>query len=419
MSKKKNPNGAGSYYVMKNGTIRYSIMSGFKPNGKPNIKHFYGKTKKEAKSKADQYFLDKAEGLQVDSKTKFSDFADFWYESHKKNISETTAEGYKYTLKKIKFAFGSRDIRTIKAAGVEWVLNKYQEEGYADSYVRQMRGMMYQIFNKAEANDLIRKNPVRFAEKTRSKNTKPPKDAFTASEIKLLMENLPDDRMGHSIRLLLCTGMRSQELLALEPRYIAKDGSYIYIRQAVNLVKGTVKIGPPKSRDSIRDIPIPEQYRYAAIALRDTSKRFVWEVGKPGIPCNPTYFRDKFREYLSEVDGVRLLTPHSCRHTYVSQLQALGVDIPTIQSLCGHAEVDMTQHYLHVQENVRLAAVERFGKEFDRESKPDDESNIMQLTGSSTEQVNKDDFATENAPHITSQLHHDKGAVIIKFPKSY
>lgn len=94
---------------------------------------------------------------------------------------------------KIKDCFGSRDIKTIKAADVEWVLEKYQNEGYSDSYVRQMRGMMYQIFNKAEANDLIRKNPVRFAEKIRSKNTPPPKEAFTAFEVKLLMENLPDD----------------------------------------------------------------------------------------------------------------------------------------------------------------------------------------------------------------------------------
>ena len=114
--------------------------------------------------------------------------------------------------------------------------------------------------------------------------------------------------MGNSIRLLLCTGMRSQELLALEPRHIAKDGSYIYILQAVNLVKGTVKIGPPKSKDSIRNIPIPENYRCYAMALRDTNKKFIWEVGKPGVPCNPTYFRDKFREYLSMVDGVRILT---------------------------------------------------------------------------------------------------------------
>ena len=416
---KRNPNGAGSYQVKKNGTIRYTIMDGFRPDGKPNYKYFYGKTKKAAKEKADQYFQDKHDGLKVDAKTNFSDFADFWYESHKSRITETTAQHYFYTLRKIKDCFGTRDIKTIKAADVEYVLDKYQNEGYADSYVRQMRGMMYQIFNKAEANDLIRKNPVRFAEKIRSKNTKPPKEAFTAFEVKLLMEHLPDDRMGNSIRLLLCTGMRSQELLALEPRHIAKDGSYIYILQAVNLVKGTVKIGPPKSKDSIRNIPIPENYRCYAMALRDTNKKFIWEVGKPGVPCNPTYFRDKFREYLSMVDGVRILTPHSCRHTYVSQLQALGVDIPTIQSLCGHAEVDMTQHYLHVQEPVRLAAVERFGKEFGRVSEPDENSNIIALTGSSTEQLNKDDFESEFSGKIRAQSGRTPNSTIIKFPKSY
>ena len=415
---KKNSHGAGSYRVLRDGKlIRYTIMDGFRSDGKPNYKTFYGKTKKEAKAKADQYFLDKHEGLQVDAKWTFGDFADLWFEGHQNRISKVTAEHYKYTLQKLKDVFGDRNIKKIKPHDLDLFFDRMQNEGYSDSYVRQMRGALFQIFHKAEANDLIRKNPVRFCEKIRSKNTKPPKEAFTASEIKLLMENLPDDRMGHSIRLLLCTGMRSQELLALEPRYIARDGSYIYIRQAVNLVKGTVHIGPPKSRDSIRDIPVPEAYRYCAVALRDTNKKFIWEVGKPGMPCNPTYFRDKFQEYLSQVDGVRLLTPHSCRHTYVSQLQALGIDVPTIQSLCGHAEVDMTQHYLHVQENVRLAAVERFGKEFGRESEPDENSNVIALTGSSTEQLNRDDFESEFSNHIRVQSGYNSKGTIINFPK--
>lgn len=51
------------------------------------------------------------------------------------------------------------------------------------------------------------------------------------------MKVLPDDRMGLSIRLLLGTGMRMQELLALEPQFIEEDGSVIHIRQAVKVVK--------------------------------------------------------------------------------------------------------------------------------------------------------------------------------------
>ena len=82
------------------------------------------------------------------------------------------------------------------------------------------------------------------------------------------------------------------------------------------------------------------------------------------MPCNPTYFRKKFKQALEEIEGVRVLTPHSCRHTYVSQMQALGVAIETIQSLVGHADIDMTKHYLHVQEPIRQEAIDRFDQAF-------------------------------------------------------
>lgn len=51
----------------------------------------------------------------------------------------------------------------------------------------------------------------------------------------------------------------------------------------------------------------------------------------------------------------------------MSQLQALGVDLATIQSIVGHADIDMTQHYLHVQKNIRLQAVQKFNDAFSTE----------------------------------------------------
>ena len=178
------------------------------------------------------------------------------------------------------------------------------------------------------------------------------------------MEQLPCDRIGMSIRLMLGTGMRTQELLALEPKHISVDGSIIQIRQAINQIKGTATIGTPKSRDSYRDIPVPPNLRVYAIALREVPCTYIWQSTKTGGPCNPSHFRDQFKKAISGIEGVRVLTPHSCRHTYVSQMQALGVDIQTIQSIVGHADIDMTQHYLHVQESIRKSAVEKFSAAF-------------------------------------------------------
>ena len=267
-------------------------------------------------------------------------------------------------LDMLKEGFYHRPLTVIRPIDIENFLKGMRRDGRSDSYISKARGMLYQIFQKAEANDLVRRNPVRLAEKMRASGTAKRKEAFTAEEVAHLMKVLPDDRMGLSIRLLLGTGMRMQELLALEPQFIEEDGSVIHIRQAVKVVKGTVSIGSPKSKDSIRDIPVPLNVRPCAIKLRDTTDQFIWESPKTGLPCNPTHFRDVFRKSLEEAGDVRLLTPHSCRHTYVSQMQALGVDIQTIQSIVGHADTEMTEHYLHVQESIRQSAIQLFSEAF-------------------------------------------------------
>ena len=136
--------------------------------------------------------------------------------------------------------------------------------------------------------------------------------------------------------------------------------------------KGTATLGTPKSFDSYRSIPVPENLRCYAKLLRETPDKFIWESPrKPGMPCNPSTFRTQFQKAVKGVEGVRVLTPHSCRHTYVSQMQMLGVDLATIQSIVGHADVDMTKHYLHVQEPVKLAAIEKFSSAFSGENPTD------------------------------------------------
>lgn len=360
----KRSNGEGTLRKRPNGLWECTMMVGYQEDGKRRYKSFYGKSQKEAKDKAEAYKRDTAAGLYIDPNLTFQEWARKWYDGYKDSVSPTTYESYGYTLKTLIGAFGGRKLNSIKALDVENFLKGLRADGKSDSYLTKCRGMMYQIMHKAEANDLIRKNPVRFAEKMKAHKPVKRKEAFTQEEVKILMEQLPDNKVGHTIRLMLATGMRTQEVLALEPRHIEPDGSCIHIRQAVNMVKGKPHIGPPKTANSVRDVPVPPNVRPCAVFLREQAGTFVWESPIPGQPVNPSHFRDKYRNTLLRIPGVRMLTPHSCRHTYVSQLQALGVDMETIQSMVGHADLEMTQHYLHVQEEVRQAAAEKFSKTF-------------------------------------------------------
>jgi len=74
---------------------------------------------------------------------------------------------------------------------IEEVLRAFRKEGKSDSYVAKARGMLFQIMNKAEANELIRRNPVACAEKMCANKPMEAKKAFTADEVKRLMQELP------------------------------------------------------------------------------------------------------------------------------------------------------------------------------------------------------------------------------------
>ena len=195
------------------------------------------------KEKLDAGLISVDEKPTVRTKILFSEWADTWYEGHKENRSRTTQQSYRYTLVTLKERLGDKPINSIKAMDIENVLRAFRKEGKSDNYVAKARGMLYQIMKKAEANELISRNPVACAEKMRASKPMEAKEAFTAEEVTCLMQQLPHDRFGDSIRLMLGTGIRMQELLALEPRLIEEDGSVIHIRQAVKTVPGQAKSG--------------------------------------------------------------------------------------------------------------------------------------------------------------------------------
>lgn len=358
---KKRAAGEGTLRKRADGRWESAVMVGYQR------KYFYGKTQKEVKEKVAQWQQMQKQrdssGILKKEYT-FIEWSNFWYENHKDDITPTTQEHYKYTLRILQDYFGKKPISEFLAYDIETFLKDTRKDGRSGSYLSACRGLLHHIFRKAAAYRLIDHNPVALADKMKSKDPVKKKESFTAEEVKLLMAKLPTDRIGVSIRLMLGTGMRTQEILALEPRHVEEDGSIITIEQAINMVKGTAVVGRPKSRDSYRKIPVPPNLRKYAIALRNTDKMYIWEVGKADQPCNPSYFRDEFKKAIEKVEGVRVLTPHSCRHTYVSQMQALGVDLETIQSIVGHADIDMTKHYLDVQLPKRLEAVDLFSKAF-------------------------------------------------------
>ena len=67
--------------------------------------------------------------------------------------------------------------------------------------------------------------------------------------------------------------------------------------------------------------------------------------------------RRRYYRALTAIPGVRPLSPHCCRHTYVTLLQSEHVPMETIARLLGHSEINTTNHYLHMSADSLQDAV--------------------------------------------------------------
>ena len=60
---------------------------------------------------------------------------------------------------------------------------------------------------------------------------------------------------------------------------------------------------------------------------------------------------------MAKYPDVRCLSPHCCRHTYVTLLQSQGVPLETISCLVGHSNIKTTDNYLHISQDTLARAV--------------------------------------------------------------
>ena len=357
--------GSGYIEQLKSGTWRGQIMDGYTEDGKKKILSFTGSSKKDVSSQIRAYQTRREANLHIAHDITFRDWSNNWYANFEDQVEASTYCNYKYTLRILQDEFGARKLMDILPLEIEDFL-KGLKGVRSDSQISKCRAMLIQIYDAADANGLVLRNPARQAKKVKRKRRvgvpvsalKGKKDAFTDEEVATIIREHPDDLMGNSICLLLGTGMREQELLALTADDIAEDGSWLTVNKAVQTVNGRSVLGPPKSESGNRIIPVPTDYRQYAVFLREHGgSPFLWTRSQKNDLYSIRSFQKRFATVIGKMNGVRPLTPHCCRHTYVTRLQAKGIPMETIARLAGHSRIETTDKYLHTPKDVLRSAV--------------------------------------------------------------
>lgn len=337
---KKTNRGDGRYEIKK--TI------GHDANGKPIRKSFYGSNKDEAQMLYEEYRRGEQK-LEDDKKNiLFSSWVDTWLETYKRDdVKETTflttykRPCYNYIVPFLK----DRSLQSITPIDIKALMNSVStlSQSYIDKIIICLRG----IFDAAEDNGLIVKNPARRIS-CKSKQTKSVKRVYDSETVDFLCES----KVKYSLYvcILLRMGLRCSELCGLRWTDIDFEKGYMSINQALTREAGVTYIDSTKSQTSTRRLPVPHSLLLRLEEERKESHHeYVAMVNDHHV--TPDHFNALQLEVFYNELGVptdQRLTAHELRHTFGTLLYEETKDIYRVSKFLGHSDIGITtKTYVH------------------------------------------------------------------------
>ena len=367
------------------GTYEFSVSAGYDGSGK-HIRKYSTYTPPEgvSEAKADRLALEafaefakKARGNKsFGENMRFSELCELYFQNYAPNkLKKVTAEHYKSTVKNhLAPVFANKKLKDISTADITEFLTKQK---YKPLTINKFKIVLHSILKFAVSQKYIAENPCSGAiwkENTEREYGKI-ENVLTLQQAKKLLTLLEEDTAFNIvIKLLLLTGMRVGECLALRWSSVDIENKTIFIDKTLAYSEAHWYLSTPKTVRSTRTIAIDDMTvellkRYKA--LQDAQKEIVGDAwAHPEMlftSCIGGYYDRnhlgrQFRSFL-EKHGEELginhrFTIHGLRHTNASLLLYAGESIEVISAHLGHASADITSRvysHLYAEVKVRVA----------------------------------------------------------------
>lgn len=380
---------AGNIIDMGNNKFRLRYSQGFDNNGKRRYisETVHATSRREAEKKM-AALISRVEGgcTYSASKTTLNDFSKKWLETYvKPNLSPTTYQSYNEKLNMHILPYlGSKRLDKIKPLDLDNLYNflltkptnRKDEFGnfktLSPASVHRVHEILSSIFNNALRWDLVPYNPCTKVIQPKYRRTKMScYDEETSKRlINTLLQKAPTKYKCFVI-LAILTGFRRGEIVGLHWDDIDFKNKKIAVNRSAYYLSGqSTNEKDPKSETSNRTITVPgicfellKQWRAEQGKMR-LALGNKWQGAKnifttdDGKIMNPSTGPKWFSEFLRK-NNFRHIRFHDLRHTFATLLVGNKMNIKTVSSTLGHAQVSTTMnYYVHDLESASKASAE-------------------------------------------------------------
>lgn len=335
----------------------------------------YGRTYLEVKEKLSYVLVDPAENFQSkNQQVTFGDVLVKWMRNNEVRLKGGTINKYQNIIDThIMPELGKVKAAEITSTMINEFLAKKLSNGRIDgsgalssSYVRSIMLVITSALKYAVSENVCPalKTPI-------NKPALEKKDfsVFSLEEQKKfeMLLNEEFNEMNAGILISLHTGLRIGEICALSWNDIDLKCGVIHVRHTVARIKNDdtgvnrktkLIVDRPKTRASIRDIPISSQLMPILLHLRNCSQS-LYVISKGNSFVSPRTLEYHYHRML-DYGNMPSLNFHCIRHTFATRCIEAGVDVKSLSEILGHANVGVTLNtYVHSSIELKRTQLEK------------------------------------------------------------
>lgn len=297
---------------------------------------------------------------ETDSTELYGEYLKRWYETYKLPINGVNTSKFMlfYITERIIPSLGDIPLAQLSGDRIQAFLNSIPKGNTRNKIAQIIKGSL----TKAVKLRLIRYNPFDAVDIKAHK--KKHYRALTLQEQTTVADYIINKLYLAVLHVLICTGMRIGEFLAVEASDVDFDTGLIAVHHTVDIQSGNLQ-DRTKTYTSMRNIPFLSLLSPYLITLTD----YVKNRGRLSYNQVKQYFKKIYKKL--NLSGLNL---HSFRHTFGCMCYRSGISDKMIQHLMGHASLDVT---MNVYVDVLGAGASPFTKYFeeykkDLENRPTD-----------------------------------------------
>ena len=325
-------------------------------------------------------------------------FEEWFSEVKAHKVKETSVNPMKNNFKRtFGFYLGSRKLKEIKPLDVQKALNAMEQDGIANSAMREALGRLRECMEFAVGNQLIASNPCLIVEVPWTYKKSKEEIALTQEEQNTLLNEVEDSWYKEMFYFMCLTGVRVGELGGLKWSDIDFSKKTITIRRSLscsyyNGIKREVLVSP-KTVNSTRQIPFLGEMEETLKSQKKKQDRLKQELGdrwrggeefrdlvfttSMGSPCSRYIVEKEIKKTIKRIREkeavlavqeqrepkiIRDFHPHTLRHTFATRCFENKMEPKVVQTLLGHSSISITLNiYTHVLDNKMDEEIKKFG----------------------------------------------------------